>query len=312
MSRLLTARLAALLALGYAAAPALAQSHAPSHGAVNRGSQGVSPEMLAAMRARNAAPKLATPAGANVVTVVARDFAFDVPERIPAGLTTLRLVNQGPDLHHVVLVKLEGGKTMGDLFASMKDGGAFPAWAKSVGGPNTPRPGSESNATFELAAGNYAMICVIPAPDGQPHVVKGMAKAITVVAPTVRPAASTPAPTFDVTMTLSDYAFGFDRPVRAGKQRMRILNSAAQGHEFVLVKLAPGKTPADLVQWVEKHDGPPPGEPLGGITDIVPGTASYVDFDLTPGEYGLLCFLPDAKDGKPHFVHGMSRQFTVK
>jgi len=37
-----------------------------------------------------------------------------------------------------------------------------------------------------------------------------------------------------------------------------------------------------------------------------------VDLDLAPGEYGLLCFLPDAKDGKPHFVHGMHKQITVK
>ena len=315
MSRLLTARLGALLALGVAAAPALAQSHgAPhgaSHGPVNQGSQGVSPAALAALRARKPASKLEAPAGANVVTVVARDFAFDVPEKIPAGLTTFRLVNKGPDLHHVVLIKLEEGKTMGDLFANMKGDGPLPSWAKSVGGPNTPIPGGESNATFELAAGSYAMLCVIPAPDGQPHVMKGMAKAITVIAPTARPAANVAAPAHDLTMTLSDYAFGFDKPMRAGKQRLRILNSATQGHEFLLVKLAPGKTPTDLVQWVEKRVGPPPGAPVGGITDLVPGTSMYVDLDIEPGEYGLLCFLPDAKDGKPHFVHGMVTQFKI-
>ncbi len=307
MSRLLTARLGALLAIGFAATPVLAQSHP-----VNHGSQGVSPEKLRAMRAASAPAGFSAPTGSNVVTVTARDFAFDVPETIPAGLTTFRLVNKGPDLHHVVLIKLADGKTMGDLFAAMKGDGPFPSWATSVGGPNTPVPGGESNATFELAAGNYAMICVIPAPDGQPHVMKGMAKAIKVVAPAARPATSAKAPTFYVTMTLSDYAFDFDHPMRAGKQRLRVLNTGNQGHEFVLVKLAPGKTPMDVVQWIEKHDGPPPGAPMGGITDLVRGTATYVDLDLEPGEYGLLCFLPDAKDGKPHFVHGMHKQFTVK
>jgi hypothetical protein len=298
MPRLLTARFGALLALGVAATPALAQSHG-AHGAP------------AAPRAAAPAGSFRAPAGANVVTVIARDYAFDVPERIPAGLTTIRLVNKGPDLHHVVLIRLEAGKTMGDLFAAMKGDGPLPAWATSVGGPNTPVPGGESNATFELAPGSYAMICVIPAPDGQPHVMKGMAKAITVV-PVARPVASVAAPEYDATMTLSDYAFDFDRPLRAGAQRLRVLNAGTQGHEFVLVRLAPGKTPMDVVQWVEKHDGPPPGAPMGGITDVVRGTATYVDLDLEPGEYGLLCFLPDAKDGKPHFVHGMHKQFTVK
>jgi hypothetical protein len=33
--------------------------------------------------------------------------------------------------------------------------------------------------------------------------------------------------------------------------------------------------------------------------------------EFTPGEYGMLCFIPDAKDGKPHIAHGMMKQFTV-
>jgi len=34
--------------------------------------------------------------------------------------------------------------------------------------------------------------------------------------------------------------------------------------------------------------------------------------DLTPGTYALLCFAPDAKDGKAHTEHGMITQFEVK
>src|SRR5205085_4060403 len=76
MSRLLTARLAALLALGFAATPALAQGHAAHD---------------ASAAARGAAPAAGFRAipGANLVTITARDFAFDAPARIPAGLTTL-------------------------------------------------------------------------------------------------------------------------------------------------------------------------------------------------------------------------------
>jgi uncharacterized cupredoxin-like copper-binding protein len=32
---------------------------------------------------------------------------------------------------------------------------------------------------------------------------------------------------------------------------------------------------------------------------------------LTPGRYAIVCFVPDAKDGKPHEMHGMVREFTV-
>jgi len=38
----------------------------------------------------------------------------------------------------------------------------------------------------------------------------------------------------------------------------------------------------------------------------------YFTADFTPGNYILMCFLPDAKDGKPHLAHGMTKQITVK
>ena len=38
---------------------------------------------------------------------------------------------------------------------------------------------------------------------------------------------------------------------------------------------------------------------------------NYATIDFAPGEYGMICFFPDAKDGKPHFMHGMIRQFSV-
>lgn len=56
----------------------------------------------------------------NVVTETARDFAFELPDTIPAGLTTIRLVNQGPDLHHAQLVRFEEGKTLQDYQAAMR------------------------------------------------------------------------------------------------------------------------------------------------------------------------------------------------
>jgi hypothetical protein len=33
--------------------------------------------------------------------------------------------------------------------------------------------------------------------------------------------------------------------------------------------------------------------------------------ELTPGNYALLCFLSDSKDGKPHLMHGMAKPVTV-
>jgi uncharacterized cupredoxin-like copper-binding protein len=255
----------------------------------------------------------AAPAGApatNVVTVTAGDYFYQMPDTLPAGLTSFRLLNRGTELHHIQAVRLEQGKTLQDLMAHMAAGpGAPPAWAVDVGGPNTPAPGEETEATFELKPGTYAILCFIPSPDGKPHVMKGMMKQVTVV-PGSAPSAA--APKVDATVVLDDYSFDITPTLEAGRQVIRVENRAAQAHEIVLVQLAPGRTPHDMVSWLEKPAGPPPGRPVGGTTGLAKGMVNYVTADLAAGEYALLCFIPDAKDGKPHVAHGMVKQITIR
>ena len=247
--------------------------------------------------------------GIRTITVTASDYSFAAPDSVPAGLTEIRLENRGTEMHHAMLIRLDAGKTMSDLFASMKGEGPLPSWAREVGGPNTPGPGGESTAILRLTAGRYAMICVIPSPDGKPHVMKGMAKEL-VVTPAISNT-STANVRVSSTMTLLDYAFQFSQPLKAGRQTIRVKNGAAQPHEVVVLRLQPGRTPADMLAWMEKMEGPPPGAPVGGTTPMARGEENLITLDLAPGEYGLICFAPDAKDGKPHFVHGMVTQFTV-
>src|SRR5205085_5357228 len=65
---------------------------------------------------------LSRPAPApRVVTITAREYAFEGPGTIAAGTVTLPLVNRGAELHHVILFKLTQGKTFADLAALMKE-----------------------------------------------------------------------------------------------------------------------------------------------------------------------------------------------
>jgi len=247
--------------------------------------------------------------GIRTVTVTANDYSFTAPDTIPAGVTEFRLLNRGTEMHHVMLIRLDGGKTMADLFGAMKSDGPLPTWAREVGGPNTPGPGGEANAILRVVAGRYAMICVIPSSDGKPHVMKGMAKEIVVT-----PATSNTANAdvrVNATMTLVDYGFQFSQPLAAGRQTIRVKNTAEQAHEVVILKLQPGKKTSDVFAWMEKMEGPPPGAPVGGTTPMARGEENIITLDLTPGEYGLICFVSDAKDGKPHVAHGMLSQFTI-
>jgi len=124
--------------------------------------------------------------------------------------------------------------------------------------------------------------------------------------------ASAPAPTEDIVMTLSDYTFTTSKPITAGRHTIKIENTASQSHELVLARLQPGKKAEDLPAWAEKMSGPPPAVPIGGVPAIAKGSTAYITADFTPGDYALVCFVPDAKDGKPHFVHGMVKQVHVE
>ena len=244
----------------------------------------------------------------NVLVVKTSDFAFQAMDTIKAGLTTIRLeTNPGPELHQVGLIRLDSGKTAADLFETMKSAPALPKWASEIAGVNPPAPGKVAEATVNLQPGSYLLVCFVPSADGVPHVMKGMSRPLTVSGATV---AATELDA-DVEMKLVDYGFGLSAPLTAGQHVIRVVNDAQQTHEIVLVRLAPGKTAADVAAWVEKQQGPPPGEPMGGVAGLGVGQSASFPVTLTPGEYAFLCFLPDTKDGKPHVAHGMMQQIKV-
>jgi hypothetical protein len=116
----------------------------------------------------------------------------------------------------------------------------------------------------------------------------------------------------DITLTLSDYDLAFSKPLAPGKHVIAVRNMGKQPHEFFMAQLMPGKSPMDMAKFAENPVGAPPGKPMGGITDIVPGDVVYLQVDVPKGEFAFMCFTPDMKDGKPHLAHGMIKQISVK
>ena len=244
----------------------------------------------------------------NAITITANEFTLEAPDTVSAGPVTINLQNDGKEFHHVWIARLEGGRTMADLEAAMKQPGPPPAWLRDIGGPNAPMPmGGRANATVVLKEGTYVLGCWIPSPDGVPHIMKGMVRKLTVL-PAKRFA---PAPKPTVTMTLHDYGFALSQPLTPGRHVIEVRNLAEQSHEIELATLADGKSAHDLLAWTHKPDGPAPGAAVGGVSPIARGEVAWFEVDVQPGRYALLCFLPDAKDGKPHFEHGMVQELEV-
>jgi uncharacterized cupredoxin-like copper-binding protein len=115
------------------------------------------------------------------LTVRLKDFAFDLPESVPAGQMTIKVVNDGPEPHELNILRLADGKTLEDVtnFLSAPDG---PPPFIPVGGINGLDVGLSGYIEFDFQPGTYAAICNIPSPkaEGHPHFALGMIKEFTV------------------------------------------------------------------------------------------------------------------------------------
>ena len=253
----------------------------------------------------------ATPAGPQVVTIVATDYAFAAPDTIPAGLTTFKMANQGKEPHQAVVVGAVG-KTWDEIRTAVIAQGPIAPWLIFPAGPGVVAGGDSSNATARLEPGNYFIVCFLPSPDGTPHVMKGMVRRLVVAPAPLSASAPAAAPQSDVTVTLADYGFALSTPLTAGTHTIQVKNAGPQVHELNIEQLAPGMALADVQRWMAGGmKGAPPTRPIGGFEGPSVGMVGWFAVTLEPGKYLLICYVPDAKDGKPHVVHGMVQEITV-
>lgn len=114
------------------------------------------------------------------VAVGLNEYAFAGPA-LTAGEHTIRLENNGQEVHEALLIKLEEGKTAMDFAAAFEPGAPpGPPPGSVVGGVGGLDPGKAAQFEATFDAGNYAWICFYPAPDGQPHLAKGMVSEFTI------------------------------------------------------------------------------------------------------------------------------------
>jgi hypothetical protein len=244
------------------------------------------------------------------LVVRAADYSFSAPDTVTAGLVSLRLVNDGREMHQVQLLRISRGHSFEQLRESAAGGNPLPDWVTPVGGIDASGPRDNARVVLGVAAGQYAMICFIPSPaDHRPHYSKGMLRSL-VVREARAPGPGEPAA--DGRIILNDYSFTITPTLRSGRHTLRVENAAAQPHEVVIARLAPGKTMSDLLDWIMGRGGPRPGEPAGGTTAIAAGGVNFLTADFAPGNYVLLCFVPDASDGRPHLAHGMLSRLRIE
>ena len=283
--------------------------------------------VLSACSTRQESPGQNPAAVPNLVSLTATEYAFEAPDTIPAGWTTFRLANRGQEIHYGHIVRLEPGKTVQELVdayaEAIRTSGPRPKWVTRFGGPGGAFPGDSSSVTQYLEPGSYVWICPIEDNSGNPHFSKGEFKPFVIRAGDDVVADRAARPEATTVIRLLDFSFALDSLVPAGRHTVRVENAGVEPHDLVVMKLAPGKTAADLMAGLNPErarrpdqagEPPPPLESLvtgaGGIAAIGPGMESFFEATWSPGEYLLVC-MATAPDGRSHIEHGMIKQFRI-
>ncbi len=234
------------------------------------------------------------------LTIKATEYEFDISGTATAGYTKVTFENDGKEPHVVEALKLKPGKTVADALAVISvQGEPDPVAAAEVfdGDPNssfygTPGligPGDSTTTIADFPAGNYAVVCYMPAPDGQPHFMLGMTAELAVAD---SGGTSTP-PQTDGTITIS--ADGITAPDGMKSGTYEVTNTGSDPSEFHVAGPT-DKTITDIDNAFNSYfstigtgETPPfvlPAPIIGGFTDSIPaGKSGYVVLDLDTGHY---------------------------
>ncbi len=257
----------------------------------------------------------AAPAPAGPIRIIAADYAYSgAPDTVQPGWHDLRMVNQGKQPHMAALMRIDSGKTVNDLVAAIKNRKPV-GWTTEVGGVNALLPGDSLMTSLDLTPGRYVVGCFVTDSTGKPHLFDGMLASFVVA--DAGPAAMSE-PVADDSVQLTSYRITFLTPPTAGMHVIRVQNvdTTATNHDFVIARIDDGKTAADVKAWLLKAltktaDSPPPFTVAGATTGLPPGAHDYVHANFTPGNYLVMCLMPD-KQNRPHFTDGMAETLTVK
>lgn len=245
-------------------------------------------------------------------TVVhAYDYSFDGPDAFETGLRRVTLENLGDEPHHLQFALLNDGVDMasfGEALATQGPGAL--SMVTLTGGPGLILPGATTDTLVDFALpGTYALLCFIETADGVPHLALGMVDALEVTGEP-RAAAELDA---DVEVRMVDFAYTMPSSIPAGRTTWKVINDGPQPHELIVLELADGADFGTLMQHLAEHgEEGMPAMPVGGAQGLSAGLASYLDWELEPGAYVAICFIPDPETGLPHLALGMAAPFTVE
>ena len=266
-----------------------------------------------AVAAQGTTPSAALAAYPEVAVTVTDTDIQVASDQIPAGYIRLTVTNTGSQETGVGLALLPEGQSMEQLAQATPEPGNFiPPFFYSTplaGGPSSIQPGASASQVVHVDAGQWI---VYAEGNQQPVPVTAAETADSV----------TDAPVADTTITEMDFSFGGVDQFVAGPQVLAVTNEGQQPHMFDFFQVPDGTTMEQVQAVLSTPDNatPAPGGLQESDITLVPGgqvvlqstgTTAWMDVDVQPGTYVLVCFVIDPATGMPHAMEGMVSLFQV-
>ena len=253
------------------------------------------------------------------ITILAEDYAFQAPNEIPSGWTTIEFTNEGNEDHFLLIAKPPEGKTFNDyasgvlipfndVWYALRDDGIsqedamgklgadLPDWfwtVEFIGGTGIIPAGATTQITLNLEPGMHILECYMKNDDGELHNVEGMMREINVTGIQSEVAQ----PDADIAITVSNFEMLIDGDLKPGKHTfsVHVTEHPEQGfgHNVHVARVNPDTDVQEIQRYMNfmEIDGlqtPPPVQFIGGMHIIPQGETGYFTAELQSGRYLFL------------------------
>ena len=238
------------------------------------------------------------------VLVEAIAEGFTISETIPEGVVAIIFQNNAEEPIYASFMSLNEGATPEEFAEAFNAGPQEFLLLASIKGSILAEPGTSAEAILDFAPGEHVLL------DEDNIEMRGTTP-FTVADEEGDGAAE---PQADVTVGLTDFGFNVPPAIPAGPQLWHVQNlSQETPHELLIARLDDDMPAGAVNEILLGHRG------MEGVTEVPTivlgmseGEQFWVTYDLEPGTYALVCFLPDIfGSGMPHALLGMHQIILV-